>query len=372
MRWKLLLRYPLDRAKASKSLRKLETVDPDWPLIGIDLQTDHLLIDGVRHLACLAIAAEQRRYRVTLRCSPLQLAAIAHKRLGSLFLSRPNVAWSTTTDDLREAQAVLCDLEQATNNPNAAKSVHLLLGKDTPADVPALPYPMHPKQMLRWNSTRAAGVRRRRKAGVFFAGNQKPRYGRDRMQQTFGVMPRLEIVQTLRDHFPTRIVQKHATGDPSRIVLRDTVAEPIAEKDWLETLGDHRFFLCCPGAAQPMCHNVIEAMACGVIPIIEYADRFAEPLKDGHNAIIFSGQEGLLDAIDRVDSLSESRLEQMTRHVIEYYEAYLRYDEFVAKMISDPRSRTVAMPVHDKNLFAAHSTTVGSPHLACDARRLAS
>lgn len=349
MKWKHLLRYPIDRRNAQKALQNDPPVHSDWPNVGLQLASDRLLIDGARHLACLAIAAEQCRHRIVLRCNRVLLAAIAHKRLGKLFLSRPNVRWISPRTSFDRCALALSDSQADARE--ALRVIRLLVGRDAPEGLPALPYPMHPKQMLRWDESIANRLRSSAKAGIFFAGNQKARYGRDEMTRRFDVMPRLEILATLQSAFGDRISESVSVADDHSIVLQDSQKHPIAESDWFGTLSRHRFFVCCPGAAQPMCHNVIESMACGVVPILEYAHRFSVPLEDGKNAICFRGPEGLVQAIRRIDTLDESEFRGLQSRTVDYFEKQLRSDSTFRHIVQNATVSAIAMPFHDRNLY---------------------
>lgn len=355
MKWKHWLRYPLDRRVATKALRRVSVpVEYPHPAIGFDLKQDHLLVDGARHLACLAILADRVSHEVVLRCSPVLLAAIAHKRLGALFLSLPNVSWVAASKPFSNVSVALTDHDETDRRSDpSVRRVRMLIGKEAFAGAKVLPYPMHPKQMLAWNDSFAEHLRETPKAGIFFAGNQKSRYGRSTMRDRFGVLPRLELVATLERHFAERIEPRHSEGNPDRIVLRDSNQHPVAGDQWMKTLAEHRFFLCCPGAAQPMCHNVIESMACGVIPLIEYGDRFEAPLRDGVNAICFEGRDGLVDAVRRIDQLSPLQLNQMSQAAADYYDRHLRGDLVLRNVLNDDSCERLSLPFHESNLFQA-------------------
>ena len=103
-----------------------------------------------------------------------------------------------------------------------------------------------------------------------------------------------------------------------------------------------------------MCHNVIEAMSVGTIPLIEYGDRFAPSLRDGVNAICFRGLSGLKDALDRIDRLTTQQRAALRGNVIEYYEQHLRGDRFLAGLRGGTitaNSGMISMPFNDKDLF---------------------
>lgn len=57
------------------------------------------------------------------------------------------------------------------------------------------------------------------------------------------------------------------------IILHKTNFRIPAQK-WLDVVAKSDFFLCAPGVQIPLCHNAIESMAVGTIPITNYPDWF--------------------------------------------------------------------------------------------------
>ena len=100
-----------------------------------------------------------------------------------------------------------------------------------------------------------------------------------------------------------------------------------------------------------MCHNVIEAMSVGTIPILEYGDRFHPALTDDVNAICFRGSLGLVEAINRIDSLSAEKIRQLRQTVIAYFDKHLHGVKFLAELRDATTASAVSMPFHSKNLF---------------------
>ncbi len=352
MKWKHWLTYPLDLHQARQQLLRPEGLPEELtaPAIVLDLDTDEMLIDCARHLGCLAAHAAKIHSPLVLRCEKRLLAAIAHKKLGKFFLSFPNVKWISQGTRVPDGSLVLCD------HPSQSRSIRMLIGCDSVPGIPVMPYPMHPKQISGFTQQRCDTLRGKPKAGIFFAGNQKARYGRMAMQSRFGILPRREILTVLKEAFPDRLEPRDSGLDPTRIVLRDSATDPIAGTDWLNVLASHQFFLCCPGAAQPVCHNVIEAMACGVIPIIEYADRMHPELEDGVNAITFDGRDGLLHAIERIDRMTRRERGRLSQGVTNYYDQHLDGAAFLKRARDKhtlKRFGAVMMPYHDHDLSMA-------------------
>ncbi|MCA9139858.1 MAG: hypothetical protein KDB00_23960 [Planctomycetales bacterium] len=371
MKWKHLLRYPFDIRLAEEQLASSAKLNVSKPnsvkscaTIGLDLYTDKMLFDCARHLACLSAFAAQIDSPVVLRCSRVLLAAIAHKSLGKEFLAMPHVRWIEPGHHFPKNSLVLLDIdgERADRPLYDQRTVAMLIGRDPVAKTMVMPYPMHPNQIAQFDAVQVASFRRQFKAGVFFAGSQHRRYGREAMHEKFGVLSRLEMLDVLRRQFGDRIARRDAGGNDRKIVLRDSAKEPIAAADWMSILSSHQFFLCCPGASQPVCHNVIEAMSLGVVPIIEYGDRFDPELIDGYNSICFEGRKGLAAAIRRIDTMPPEKRNRLSRNVCQYYDDHLDGAAFLKRLRDELNTDFVdqiSMPFHDQNLYSTGSPPSG-------------
>ena len=103
-----------------------------------------------------------------------------------------------------------------------------------------------------------------------------------------------------------------------------------------EILSYFNFFLCCPGVVMPLCHNVIEAMSVGTIPVIqkEYAEVMYPNLQHLKNAIIFEDLEHLDQIIDQeLFNYSAEIVLKLRKNVLEYYNDFLT-PESVVKLIN--------------------------------------
>ncbi len=371
MNWKHIVRYPFDIRIAEQQLTspgKSASADDAGQgaasVIGIDLYTDQLLFDCGRHLSCLAAHARRIGSDVVLRCNRVLLAAIAHKPHGRVFLGMPNVRWVPPHDRFPEQSLVLLDVDgtQAARDLAGCRSDAMLIGRQPVEKTMVMPYPMHPNQILKLDQSESDSLRSAPKAGIFFAGSQKRRYGRDAMTQRFGVMSRLDVLSSLRRQFSDRIEAREAAGRDDRIVLRDSASDPVDAKDWMSVLASHQFFICCPGASQPICHNVVEAMAVGVIPILEYSDRFTPELIDGQNAICFHGPKGLAAAVRRIDTMAPEKRRRLSENVCDYYDAHLDGSRFLKRLRDELNTDFVdqiSMPFHDQDLFSVETPPSG-------------
>jgi hypothetical protein len=99
-----------------------------------------------------------------------------------------------------------------------------------------------------------------------------------------------------------------------------------------ETLSNFNFYLCCPGVVMPLCHNVIEAMSVGTIPLIEkeYAEVMYPNLEHLKNAVIFENLEDLEKIIsNEIFNFHKDDVSEMRKNVLDYYNNYLSPERVV-------------------------------------------
>lgn len=108
-------------------------------------------------------------------------------------------------------------------------------------------------------------------------------------------------------------------------------------KDVQTVLSKFRYFLCCPGVIMPLCHNVIEAMSVGTVPVIqqEYANVMYPNLVDEKNAIIFEDLEDLKYILkNQLFSIASDNYQSMSNNALQYYKDFLS-PESVVKNINE-------------------------------------
>jgi glycosyltransferase involved in cell wall biosynthesis len=104
------------------------------------------------------------------------------------------------------------------------------------------------------------------------------------------------------------------------------------DEEWLSRLSECNFFLACPGMIMPMCHNIIEAMAVGTIPITEYAEEFYPPLEHEKNCLVFKGSAEAKAMIEYALTLTPEQVKRMKENVIQYYEEHLSPESFIQRV----------------------------------------
>jgi hypothetical protein len=199
-----------------------------------------------------------------------------------------------------------------------------------------------PVSDLRATSARATG----RPWRIFFGGDARPeKYTKSSTPTVYRKLPRSRVLDVLREHIGQDRWMEPGTdaelaemlGRPwEGVLLLNTRRVRVPPKDWLPTVSRAAFFVACPGVRYPMSHNVIEAMAVGTIPILEYPELFFPPLEDGVNCLAFEGEAGLRAAADRAFAMTTEERERLSLGASSYYDRHLEPRAVVGKLLDRP------------------------------------
>lgn len=203
---------------------------------------------------------------------------------------------------------------------------------------------------------------------IFFAGDTwEIRYLNAKVERFFNVIPRLELIKFILSNFENSQKLQNDSGKQMLNKLlssEDYVNEIIVsqvktqEQDWLKILSKTDFFICPPGARMPWCHNCIEAMSVGAIPILEYNNLFYPALENLKNCLSFSNYEELKVAIERALAMGRLEIEMMRKNVLEYHDTYLSINVILNKIKtfsnSSQQEVNIALPfIADKKEWKA-------------------
>lgn len=207
-----------------------------------------------------------------------------------------------------------------------------------------MPFPMHPMQS-RLERDRLLALRASdRKMRVFFSGDTE-HYRRVWVRYPKIKLPREPIVQAVIQRLAeARILVedgaelKRLLDGPylNRMVLTASSHVRVEFEDWMPTLARADFFLSPPGIVMPMCHNIIEAMAVGTIPITNYPEWLDPPLQPGINCLAFDTEDDLISVIHQALAMRSEEITAMRERVVDYYERHLRPDLFIARVEAHP------------------------------------
>jgi hypothetical protein len=227
-----------------------------------------------------------------------------------------------------------------------------------------MPYPVHPVHATLDLKRRLEEYRSSKSdMSIFFSGDTKG-YTRNRIRYPKAKLPRLEIINTILERMDKEVLQVKDMSVLNRLqnaapikkcVIVDTNETWVDERDWLSYLARADFFLSPPGIVMPMCHNVIEAMAVGSIPITNYPEWFTPSLTHMENCIAFDDQDDLINKLKRALAMNEEEISRMRANVLSYYEAYLRPDTFVRRIESSKDKKIIVLILTEANVARCFS-----------------
>jgi hypothetical protein len=221
-----------------------------------------------------------------------------------------------------------------------------------------MPYPVHPLLSGADLPVRLEELRKNEKRlRIFFSGDTKG-YTKNRIHYPNTKLPRLKVIETILEQLGDKTIhvkdetalKKLFYGDfIKKCIIVDTSKLWIAPKDWLPGLSKSDYFICPPGYCMPMCHNVIEAMAVGAIPIINYPEWFNPTLRHMENCIVFDDQKDLIRKIEDVLEMRQQKVSEMRHKVIDYYENHLSPRKFISDVESRQENNITMLMITDKN-----------------------
>ncbi|MGG6269230.1 hypothetical protein ACQ4M3_40120 [Leptolyngbya sp. AN03gr2] len=196
-----------------------------------------------------------------------------------------------------------------------------------------LPYSVHPALLQGRFIEEIQQLRQQQRfISILFSGNTKPHAQfRYFIEQYYQVPSRDRTVEylartqrnTIEISTPKQrdqIITNPAQYQNNSVVL--CTCKGLAE-NWLKELATAKFFLALPGLYMLMCHNAIEAMSVGCIPILCYENWFSPALVHRKNCLTYRCIEELPELIESVAQMSEAEISGMRTAVIEYFDRYL-------------------------------------------------
>ena len=212
----------------------------------------------------------------------------------------------------------------------------------------AFPVFVHPQITTKVKLPPPYQVAEHRPARIFFGGNtQQGKYDKDVLREVYHMLTRREMLEAtaavIPAYRPLEAASWLASPDFHPFVLCETQHCKIPPERWLEALGKADFFLACPGVGMPLCHNLIEALAAGSIPILQYATYLPHPLEDGVNCLEFCNAESLRKVIGTALAMSPENIRTMRANVRNHYEEFLAPGTFANRLLTKKLLKTILL-----------------------------
>ncbi|MFB9052853.1 hypothetical protein ACFFVB_07135 [Formosa undariae] len=230
-------------------------------------------------------------------------------------------------------------------NMNIVKTINLspdyfnALNNDSLRDS-IIPMPMHPSIYSKGITIK--NIIQNNK-NIFFAGTTIG--GVYNKRQVFeGIISRFEVldyIKTFKNSINVKSKNQFERLDldkeKSYYMIYERHNFNFTQEELFIELTNNSFFLALPGTLMPLCHNIIEAMYCRAIPILQdvYAHMFPISLKDGVNCLIFKDFEELSNISKQIDQMTINDIENMQNNVINYYKDYLSESAITNKILTE-------------------------------------
>ena len=231
-----------------------------------------------------------------------------------------------------------------------------------PIIMPYAVHPMHAKKVA-GDSLRELQATAR-KVRILFAGDLVG-YKRRWINYPKQKLSRIDVISTIKERLgePLRIVNTTQelngimeSAYTKQFVFVDNDGARVEWSRWLDIIARSDFFLCPPGIVMPMCHNIIEAMAVGAIPITSYPEWFSPKLEHLKNCIVFNDKDDLIEKINMALMMSDDQRIEIRENAMKYYELKLKPETFVRKVESRTDSRLNILMYSEYNVAKKTAT----------------
>jgi hypothetical protein len=204
------------------------------------------------------------------------------------------------------------------------------------------PYFAHPEfYKVGLHNVVCAMRRRDRNIRIFFAGTISDSAYSEHFR--FPILRRHEILRHIISNFEWAIRTEIDINETQPILLvatsdiRDTVSKhKFSIGSYIDAMSRSDFFICPPGWLMPHCHNLIEAMSVGTIPITNYHSFMRPSLTPDVNCLAFSTLDELEIAINRALCMDVGEIERLREAVTTYYDEHLEPASFGKKIVERP------------------------------------
>ncbi len=316
------------------------------PLCVFDFQSVRIDNVGGRYMHHIITDFEEQGYHICFTNRFRFLATFTEKRFKKLLLNHI-FSIIPPARTYPQASVVVTDVEFRPANPNQNVIVvdyEEILPDSSEPNAFTLPFFMHPRvhdsgQLSRLNLADLNANDRCMK--ILFAGGDKyPTYDNPLLPSRYKILSRHRCLETLRATLPAEQFYKPKSYEN----LFDSPHEPaftlssyprcsIPKKQWLKTLAMADFYLATPGVHMPFCHNLIEALAAGSIPILQYPQYLQPHLEHSKNCLVFDDAESLTSVVEFALTASPEEVARLRKGAMQFYADYLRPGSFAKKLL---------------------------------------
>jgi len=340
--------YILPKFRKSAKLTQAQAVPiPTGAKVCIlDFASVEIDSDMARYLCLLVLECRTLGYHITFVNRHKFLSTTQHKRFKQLAFKSP---FSLLAPDDAVVQADLVITDRKSHGYSVgSKTIHLDYTHThvTNSDEQfALPFFVHP-EIYHTSSNSKPSLDTPRPIRVLFAGNaQRSLYDRPVLKEKYALLSRVQILDSVKEQLDSSLVREPtgfeqliqvSVGASPNVTIATTETCSIPSEKWLSSLQQADFYLACPGVDMPLCHNLIEALSAGSIPILQYNQYLSPALVHKVNSLVFTDQQSLATAINEALNMSQQQISELRHNARQYYLDHHQAGAFLQKVITSP------------------------------------
>lgn len=323
----------------------------DDPWLLVDLRTTHADGQQGRRVYALILYFIRGGYRVAIVAHQGFVGNIDRKLKG-LLLEQPIVV-IPRLEDFGGSGAVLLTRKAHRTPPKGVRRQVVLKtsGVFRPSATEwAFPFTLHPRCLHRNQDLQLARFRQiPRRWRLFFSGAfRSVAYDTHYIRREFDKVPRPRVLEIVRRSLggngtvtaeTSKELEELLVQDLKKFVFVSGSTGVIPLDRWLEVLAHAAVFVAAPGVSYPMCHNIIEALAVGTVPLTEYPEQFDPPLVHGENCLVYVGEEQLATRVREIMKSSPEDLAAISEGATRYYDRYLSPQAFLRRFEAEERAK---------------------------------
>jgi hypothetical protein len=200
-----------------------------------------------------------------------------------------------------------------------------------------------------------------RKIAAVFIGNIDLDYNDDRTKKLFNINTRKETFSAIKNIPADMLYEPHSLHEflddiesgilIHKIVLLNTNDFSIPSRLWFNILLKSSFFIYMCGYIQPYCHNQIESMLAGCIPITQFNRFFIPRFDHESNALLFNTIEDMISILTKIaQGKYDSYIPSMRKSILAYYQCNYSFSSFKEK---------ISFLIDNKKGYAAYHIATG-------------
>jgi hypothetical protein len=203
---------------------------------------------------------------------------------------------------------------------------------------------------------------------IYFSGNTYPSaYDNNCMERSFGIRSRRKLVCEFLSFRESG--RKPAGSDIRRVGIelnfwedggRGNRQNRVPNTEWMDTLSRKMFFLCPPGVWMPFCYNLVECLAVGSIPILEYGHLLPVPLQHKENCIDLKEYNSCDELLSDLEKLNDEEIQYIRQGAVDYFDRNLSHARVVECLLTAPQNKVYFINTPNAEQYICNFP-VGSP-----------